>query len=84
MGPYFALANRFLVGPNFTFQVGPTPWDNNSSAVCDYRRPNSPHPGGISVSLGDGSTRFVSASISGTTWWAAVTPNGGESVGGDW
>jgi prepilin-type N-terminal cleavage/methylation domain-containing protein/prepilin-type processing-associated H-X9-DG protein len=90
-GPYFAFANRMEVGPNFTFQVQPTPFTNpnascggNSTAVCDYRRPSSPHSGGINVGLGDGSVRFVSASISGTTWWAAVTPAGGEVMGGDW
>jgi prepilin-type N-terminal cleavage/methylation domain-containing protein/prepilin-type processing-associated H-X9-DG protein len=83
-GPYFALANRFLVSPNYTFQVQPAPFDNNTTAVCDYRRPNSPHSGGINAGLADGSVRFVSAGISGTTWWAAVTPAGGEVLGVDW
>jgi prepilin-type N-terminal cleavage/methylation domain-containing protein/prepilin-type processing-associated H-X9-DG protein len=83
-GPYFAFANRFLVGPNYTFQVQPKPWDNNTTGVCDYRRPNSPHTGGINVGLADGSVRFVAAGVSGTTWWAAVTPAGGEVLGSDW
>jgi prepilin-type N-terminal cleavage/methylation domain-containing protein/prepilin-type processing-associated H-X9-DG protein len=83
-GPYFAYANRFLVGPNFTFQVQPTPYDNNTTGVCDYRRPNSPHSGGINIVLGDGSVKFVGAGISGTTWWAAVTPANGEVLGSDW
>jgi prepilin-type N-terminal cleavage/methylation domain-containing protein/prepilin-type processing-associated H-X9-DG protein len=83
-GPYFAFADRFLVGPNFTFQVQPTPFDNNTTAICDYRRPNSPHSGGINAGMADGSVRFVSGSISGTTWWAAVTPAGGEVLGTDW
>jgi prepilin-type N-terminal cleavage/methylation domain-containing protein/prepilin-type processing-associated H-X9-DG protein len=83
-GPYFAFANRFLVGPNYTFQVQPSPWNNTTNGVCDYRRPNSPHAGGINVVLGDGSVRFVQAGVSGTTWWAAVTPAGGETPGPDW
>jgi prepilin-type N-terminal cleavage/methylation domain-containing protein/prepilin-type processing-associated H-X9-DG protein len=83
-GPYFAFANRFLVGPNFTFQVQPLPYDNNTDAICDYRRPNSPHGAGINVGLADGSVRFVAASITGTTWWAAVTPANGDLLGTDW
>jgi prepilin-type processing-associated H-X9-DG protein len=83
-GPYFALANRFLAGSNYTFQVQPTPYDNNTTGVCDYRRPNSPHAGGINAGLADGSVRFVAAGISGTTWWAAVTPAEGDLLGPDW
>jgi prepilin-type N-terminal cleavage/methylation domain-containing protein/prepilin-type processing-associated H-X9-DG protein len=83
-GPYFAFANRFLTGPNFTFQVQPSPYDNNTNAVCDYRRPNSPHSAGINVGMADGSVRFVAADVSGTTWWAAVTPADGEVFGTDW
>jgi prepilin-type N-terminal cleavage/methylation domain-containing protein/prepilin-type processing-associated H-X9-DG protein len=83
-GPYFAFASRFLVGPNYTFQVQPTPWDNTTTGQCDYRRPNSPHSGGINVVLADGSVRFVGAGVSGTTWWAAVTPANGDLLGPDW
>ena len=46
--------------------------------------PSSAHTGGMNVALADGSVRFLSASMSGTTWWAAVTPSGGEVLGGDW
>jgi prepilin-type N-terminal cleavage/methylation domain-containing protein/prepilin-type processing-associated H-X9-DG protein len=83
-GPYFAFANRFLAGPNFTFQVQPIPWDNPTTGICDYRRPNSPHSGGINAGLADGSVRFVAAGVSGTTWWAAVTPANGDVLGQDW
>jgi prepilin-type N-terminal cleavage/methylation domain-containing protein/prepilin-type processing-associated H-X9-DG protein len=44
----------------------------------------SPHTGGINVGLGDGSVRFVSQGTSPTTWWAAMTMNGGEVLGPDW
>jgi prepilin-type N-terminal cleavage/methylation domain-containing protein/prepilin-type processing-associated H-X9-DG protein len=44
----------------------------------------SPHTGGINVTLGDGSVRFVSQGLSGTTWWSAMTPSGGEVLGPDW
>jgi prepilin-type processing-associated H-X9-DG protein len=51
---------------------------------CDPTRPQSPHPGGINVGLGDGSVRFVSSEISPQTWWYACTPDGGEVLGPDW
>jgi type II secretory pathway pseudopilin PulG len=60
------------------FQVLPAPGD------CDPRVPQSPHPGGINVGLGDCSVRFVSAAVSPQTWWYATTPNGGEVLGNDW
>jgi prepilin-type N-terminal cleavage/methylation domain-containing protein/prepilin-type processing-associated H-X9-DG protein len=52
-------------------------------SVCACRA-TSPHTGGINVGLGDGSVRFVSGNISGTTWFAACTHNGGETLGSDW
>jgi prepilin-type N-terminal cleavage/methylation domain-containing protein/prepilin-type processing-associated H-X9-DG protein len=45
---------------------------------------NSPHSGGINAGLGDGSVRFVNNAVSGTTWWAALTPNYGDQLGNDW
>jgi prepilin-type processing-associated H-X9-DG protein len=60
------------------FQVLPT------AQQCDPTLPQSPHPGGINVGLGDGSVRFVADTISPQTWWYAITPNGGEVLGNDW
>jgi hypothetical protein len=39
--------------------------------------------GGTQVAMGDGSVRNISPSISVPSWSAAVTPNGGESLGLD-
>jgi prepilin-type processing-associated H-X9-DG protein len=47
-------------------------------------RATSPHTGGINVGMGDGSVRLVTASVSGTTWFAACTPNYGDILGSDW
>jgi prepilin-type N-terminal cleavage/methylation domain-containing protein len=47
-------------------------------------RAATPHPGGIVVALADGSVRTLAPSMSGTTWWAACTPAGGENLGTDW
>jgi len=51
---------------------------------CDGNRASSVHTGGINVGLGDGSVRFVSNGVSATTWWAAMTPATGETLGSDW
>ncbi len=61
------------------FQVAPD-WLND----CDTRRAESPHQGGINVSLGDGSVRFLSGSISEATWQHACDPIDGNPLGDDW
>jgi prepilin-type processing-associated H-X9-DG protein len=60
------------------FQVAP------SVANADSMRTQTPHPGGMQVALADGSVRSLSPGLSGTTWWAACTPAGGEVLGSDW
>jgi prepilin-type N-terminal cleavage/methylation domain-containing protein len=61
------------------FQVGP-----RGCIPCDPRVAQTPHVGGMLVGLGDGSVRTVSPTISEWTYWAAVTPNGNESLYTDW
>jgi prepilin-type N-terminal cleavage/methylation domain-containing protein len=68
------------IGPRSKFQVQPTPFLSN----CDPTRASTPHSGGILVGLADGSVRTLSGAMSGDTWWAAVTPSGGEVQGSDW
>jgi type II secretory pathway pseudopilin PulG len=60
------------------FQVQP------ATGRCDPFLAQSPHAGGIPVALGDGSARFVGAGVSPKTWFAALTPGGGEVLGADW
>ena len=60
-----------------TFQIAPT------VDACDPGQAQTPHSSGILVGLADGSVRTVSRNVSETTWWATVTPNGGEVLG-DW
>lgn len=64
--------------PGLTFQVAP------NLQVCDPRVAQSPHTGGLPVALCDGSVRLLSAGMSESTYWAAVTPNAGDVFGPDW
>ncbi len=68
------------IGPGSKFQHQPTPYLGN----CDPTRASTAHAGGILVGLADGSVRTLSPGMSGTTWWWAVTPSGGEVLGSEW
>ncbi len=69
--------SRGSVG-GLTFQVRPKLSD------CDPRLAQTPHSGGMLAAMMDGSVRTLSAGMSETTYWAAVTPAGGEVLGNDW
>jgi prepilin-type N-terminal cleavage/methylation domain-containing protein len=66
------------IGPKSKFQVRPR------EGSCDPTRAATAHTGGIQVGLADGSVRNLTPSMSPDTWWAAVTPSGGEVLGSDW
>ena len=70
----------WTIGTGSKFQVQPAPFLGN----CDPTRTATAHPGGIQVGLADGSVRTLTRSMSNDTWWAAVTPSGGEVLGSDW
>jgi prepilin-type N-terminal cleavage/methylation domain-containing protein len=69
-----------VIGERSRFQVQPTPFLGN----CDPTRASTAHAGGIQVGLADGSVRTLAPTMSGKTWWAAVTPREGEVLGSDW
>ncbi len=82
-GDYYPITSGFPpttrgVGAG-TFQAAPRP-----PRKCDRMYANTPHPSGMLVALGDGSVRVLSPSMSTTTYWGAVTPAGGEVLGGEW
>lgn len=56
----------------------------NFPANCDPGRASSMHTGSILSVLCDGSVRGTSQTVTGTTWWAAMTPQGAEVMGSDW
>lgn len=78
----FAIAGYFgkpnAIGAGSRFQVQPAPGN------CDPTRAATAHAGGMLVCLAEGSVRTLAPSVSGDTWWAAVTPSGGELLGSDW
>ena len=51
---------------------------------CDPTLPQTPHRAGMCVALADGSVRTIRGSVSPATFWAMVTPAGGEVLGSDW
>jgi prepilin-type N-terminal cleavage/methylation domain-containing protein/prepilin-type processing-associated H-X9-DG protein len=79
-------AATWLTGPQSLFQVQPANFLQTTAngGQCNWLVASSPHTAGMNVGLADGSVRFLSQGISGTTWWAALTPNGGEVLQSDW
>jgi len=72
----FALPAGAPVAP--VFQQAPT------VANCTITTASTAHTGGMQISLGDGSVRSVTSSISPSTWINACTPNDGNVLGSDW
>jgi prepilin-type N-terminal cleavage/methylation domain-containing protein len=56
---------------------------NPLKRLCDGGIASSFH-NGVVTGMADGSVRTVGRGVSGVTWWAAITPNGGETLGSDW
>jgi prepilin-type N-terminal cleavage/methylation domain-containing protein/prepilin-type processing-associated H-X9-DG protein len=95
--PYFAdhdCGDQGRIGPSYTPLVMPSLAYCNTGGLepgnppllwsyCSCRA-SSPHTGGINVGMGDGSARFLAQGISGNTWFAACTPQGGDLLGPDW
>jgi prepilin-type N-terminal cleavage/methylation domain-containing protein/prepilin-type processing-associated H-X9-DG protein len=50
------------------------------SALLAHAAARSKHSGGVNVSLGDGSTRFISDNVDLRVWRALATRSGGEAV----
>jgi prepilin-type N-terminal cleavage/methylation domain-containing protein len=73
-------ASIFQVRPGNFLQAGSVA----HPGPCDKGRASTGHTAGMNVGLGDGSVRFLSASISPTTWWIAVVPNDGLTLPSDW
>jgi prepilin-type processing-associated H-X9-DG protein len=55
-------------------------WNGN----CNPYLYNSPHTGGMNVTLGDGSVHMIHPGMSARTWDFALQPNDGQVLGPDW
>jgi prepilin-type N-terminal cleavage/methylation domain-containing protein len=67
-----------IAGYHHTFQVRP------SLSECRPDMAQTPHSSGMLAAMADGSVRTLARGMAETTYWAAITPNGGETLGGDW
>ncbi|HEY7425888.1 MAG TPA: DUF1559 domain-containing protein [Gemmataceae bacterium] len=74
----------FTTGPASIFQVTPTFSWTTPGSTCDASRPQAPRAAGILVATVDGGARFVSSSVSATTWWLAAQPTDGAPLPSDW
>jgi prepilin-type N-terminal cleavage/methylation domain-containing protein len=72
----------FRTGTSSKFLVQPKNYTSTSGS-CDKRVASTPH-NTMNVCLGDGSVRTLSAAMNAATWWAAVTPAGGEVLSNNW
>ena len=74
-----------LTGPASKFQVQPALPLNSAAngGKCDRRLASTPHAV-MQAALADGSVRVISANVTPATWYAALTPGGGEVLGSDW
>jgi prepilin-type N-terminal cleavage/methylation domain-containing protein/prepilin-type processing-associated H-X9-DG protein len=75
-------AGSGTVGPASKFvQINPSVYQSSNANILI---PVALHTSGMNVGLADGSVRNLNSGISGTTWWAACTPAGGDLLGSDW
>jgi Protein of unknown function (DUF1559) len=63
--------------PGVTFQAAPPVADCNPAIA------QTPHASGMLIAMADGSVHILSPSISPATYWALITPAGGETICGD-
>ena len=57
--------------------------NTNGSKTYTMVGASSYHPGGVNVTMLDGSVRFIKNSVNPPTWWALATKAGGEVISAD-
>lgn len=77
---YYDVSNGANGDGTLFFKYMPLP----SAANCEPLRTQSLHSSGMNVLMGDASVKLVAPQVSLTSWNAAITPNGGDVVSGDW
>jgi hypothetical protein len=83
-------ANCIDYPPQYVPSVGPNSKPqthismSNFTINCNALGAQVIHSSICNALMGDGSVRGIKSSVSGTTWWAAVTANSGDQLGNDW
>jgi prepilin-type N-terminal cleavage/methylation domain-containing protein len=80
-GEYTNAVGNFVLTPN-SKTPDCSPWGGVGTGYGFYSA-RSNHPGGVNVTLGDGSCRFIKDSIAIQTWYALATRDGGEMLSAD-
>ena len=80
-GDVYPITNNSITQPSKSGVTFQTKIDFRN---CDNTVLASPYSNGALTAIADGSVRFVQSGISPSTFWAAVTPRGGEILGSDW
>jgi prepilin-type N-terminal cleavage/methylation domain-containing protein len=84
-GQVVGLGPSYTASPAPVVTTRPVPFQSQpTAAACDRSIPQTPHTGGMATALGDGSVRTVAPGVSQRTFWSAVTPSGGDVLGGNW
>jgi prepilin-type N-terminal cleavage/methylation domain-containing protein len=71
------------IRPGYCISTAEAPCEDASGWRAVLMTARSVHPGGVNLLLGDGSTRFVSNSISLANWQALATPRTNDVLTGD-
>jgi prepilin-type N-terminal cleavage/methylation domain-containing protein/prepilin-type processing-associated H-X9-DG protein len=86
-GQMYKLGIHFLVRPTIRYCDATLICDETGGPgvhqICQVTATTA-HTGGMNVALGDGSVRNLAQAMSISTFWAACTPKGGDTLGNDW
>ncbi len=85
---FYSPPYKFLQMPSLSYCdqndiIPPTIGGSNKMTICTMLAV-TPHPSGMNVALGDGSSRVVNNAISPQTWWIASFPRDGQVMPPDW
>jgi prepilin-type processing-associated H-X9-DG protein len=69
-----------IVTPNANQDSWTNCGSTSSGALSNYSNADSWHSGGVNVTLGDGSVKFIKDSINRNIWWSLGTKSNGEVI----
>jgi len=80
-GEYTGAKMNFTLTPNSKVPDC-SPWGGIGAGIGFYSA-RSWHPGGVNVTMTDGSVKFIKDSIAQLPWWSLGTRDGGETISAD-